>query len=194
MKTLKRLLAVGTISTLVLTGFAVTSQAAIKPPTHASSFPAHVVKAKTKKVAFKGSYSGTIALLWSTTGVSATSVQGTGTATLLGKSTMAGKGAGTAASTCNPFSGNGTLVGAGSRLVVKVVSSTKTQACAVNSAAPTPVTVNGVAKIVSGTGKYKGATGTLSFKGSFSIQSTTAGSTESDSFSATLTGTLTVKK
>jgi hypothetical protein len=119
METFKRLLAVGTISTLVLTGFAVTTQAAIKAPTHASSLTAHVVK--TKKVAFKGSYSGTIALLWSSTGVSATSVHGTGTATLLGKSTMAGKGAGTAASTCNPFSGNGTLVGAGSKLVVKVV-------------------------------------------------------------------------
>ena len=84
---------------------------------------------------------------------------------------MAGKGAGTAASTCNPFSGTGTLNGAGSKIVVKVVSSSKTQACAANSAAPTPVIVNGVATIVSGTGKFKGANGTLTFKGSFSIQS-----------------------
>ncbi len=193
MKTFQRLIAVGTLSTLVVSGAAVASQAAVSTSgARAHALVAHVVK--TKKVAFKGSYSGTIALLWSSTGVSATSVNGTGTATLLGKSTMAGKGAGTAASTCNPFSGTGTLVGGGSKLVVKVVSSSKQQACAVNSAAPTPVTVNGVATIVSGTGKYKGAKGTLSFKGSFSIQSTTAGSSESDSFSATLTGTLTVNK
>jgi hypothetical protein len=76
---------------------------------------------------------------------------------------------------------------------LSIVSSTKTQACAVNSAAPTPVTVNGVAKIVSGTGKFKGATGTLSFKGSFSIQATTAGSSENDAFSATLSGVVTIK-
>jgi hypothetical protein len=51
-----------------------------------------------------------------------------------------------------------------------------------------------VATVLSGTGKFKGATGTLSFSGSFSIQSTTAGSSESDSFSATLTGTLSIKE
>jgi hypothetical protein len=177
----------------VISGAAVASQAAVSTPGQRGH--ALVARAaKTKKVAFKGSFSGTIALLWSSTGVTATAVKGSGTATLLGKATMAGKGAGTAASTCNPFSGTGTLVGAGSKLVVKVVSSSKTQACAANSAAPTPVIVNGVATIVSGTGKYKGAKGTLTFKGSFSIQSTTSGSTETDSFSATLSGTLSVAK
>jgi hypothetical protein len=105
---------------------------------------------------------------------------------------MNGSGGGSAANTCDPFSGAGSLVGA-SGLKLSVVSSTKTQACAVNSAAPSPVTVHGVAKIVSGTGKFKGATGTLSFKGSFSVQATTAGSSENDSFNATLTGTVTVK-
>ena len=193
MKTFKRLIAVGTLSTLVISGAAVASQAAVTSPGQRShALVAHAVK--TKKQTFKGSYSGTIALLWSSTGVTATSVEGTGTGTLLGKSTMSGKGAGTAASTCNPFSGTGTLSGAGSKIVVKVVSSSKQQACAANSAAPTPVIVNGVATVVSGTGKFKGAKGTLTFKGSFTVQSTTAGSTESDSFSATLTGTLTVNK
>jgi hypothetical protein len=105
---------------------------------------------------------------------------------------MKGSGGGTAANTCDPFSGAGSVVGA-SGLKLSIVASTKTQACAVNSAAPTPVTVNGVAKIVSGTGKFKGATGTLSFKGQFSIQATTAGSTENDSFNATIIGTVTIK-
>jgi hypothetical protein len=166
-----------------------------------SSTQSHVTlsshAARTKKVtkithvAFKGAYSGTIALLWSSTGVTATSVAGHGTGTD-GANTIKGSGGGSAASTCNPFTGTGNLVGP-SGLKLTVVSSTKSQACAVNAAAPSPVTVSGVAKIMSGTGKFKGASGTLSFKGSFSVQSSTAGSSESDAFSATLTGTVTVK-
>jgi hypothetical protein len=147
---------------------------------------------KITHVAFKGTYSGTIALLWSSTGVTATSVAGHGTGTY-GSNTMKGSGGGSAASTCNPFAGTGNLVGP-SGLKLSVVSSSKSQACAVNAAAPSPVTVNGIAKIMSGTGKFKGATGTLSFKGSFSVQSSTAGSSESDAFNATLTGTVTIKK
>jgi hypothetical protein len=132
-----------------------------------------------------------MALLWSSTGVTATSVTGHGTGTY-GANTMKGSGGGTAANTCDPFSGAGSVVGA-SGLKLTIVSSSKTQACAVQSAAPSPVTVNGVAKIVSGTGKFKGATGTLTFKGQFSIQNTTAGSTENDAFTATMSGTITIK-
>jgi hypothetical protein len=148
-------------------------------------------KVVIKKVAFKGTYTGTMALLWSSTGVKATSVTGHGTGTY-GANTMKGSGGGSAASTCNPFSGAGSLTGT-SGLKLSIATSSKTQACAVNSAAPTPVTVSGTAKILSGTGKFKGASGTLSFMGSFSIQSTTAGSTESDSFSATLSGTVSIR-
>jgi hypothetical protein len=146
---------------------------------------------KTTHVAFKGTYTGTIALLWSSSGVTATSVAGHGTGTD-GSNTLKGSGGGSAANTCNPFNGAGSLVGA-SGLKLSVTTSTKSQACAVNSSAPTPVTVSGVAKIVSGTGKFKGASGTLSFKGEFSIQSSTAGSSENDSFSATITGVVTIK-
>ncbi len=147
---------------------------------------------KITHVAFKGTYTGTIALLWSSTGVTATSVAGHGTGTY-GANTMKGNGGGSAANTCNPFDGTGSLVGV-SGLKLSVATSTKTQACAVNAAAPTPVTVSGVAKIMSGTGKFKGASGTLSFKGSFAVQSSTAGSSENDSFNATLTGVVTIKK
>ena len=142
--------AIGLVSTL---GVAIPAGAV-----NLSSTQAHVTlsahAATTKKVtkithvAFKGAYSGTIALLWSSTGVTATSVAGHGTGTY-GSNTMKGSGGGSAASTCNPFAG---------------------------------------------TGKFKGATGTLSFKGSFSVQSSTAGSSESDAFNATLTGTVTIKK
>ena len=192
----RTLIAVGTIGLLATIGMSSPSGAVLTP----SVAPAHVVvashaaKSSTKivHVAFKGSYTGTIGLLWSSTGVQATAVRGTGTGTD-GANAMSGSGSGSAASTCDPFSGAGALAGP-SGLKLRVVSSSKTQACAVNSAAPSPVTVKGVATVLSGTGKFKGATGTLSFSGSFSIQSTTAGSSESDSFSATLTGILSIKE
>lgn len=181
------------LSTLVLSGAGVASQAAVTSPAPRTA-TGMVHALAVKRVAFKGSYHGTIGLLWSSTGVRATAVTGTGTGTLLGSSKLSGKGGGSAANTCDPFSGTGFLSGAGSKILVKVVSSTKTQACATGQAAPTTVVVNGVAVVTGGTGKYKGVAGTLKFKGSFNIQATTAGSSESDAFTATLTGTLTVKR
>jgi hypothetical protein len=187
--------AIGLITTLgaAIPAGAVTS-AKVAPAAHVS-LTSHTTATKrvTKitHVTFKGTYSGTMALLWSSTGVTASSVTGHGTGTD-GAKTMKGSGGGSAASSCDPFSGAGSLTGT-SGLKLSIVSSSKTQACAVNSAAPSPVTVKGVAKILSGTGKLKGASGTLSFKGSFTIQSTSAGSSENDSFSATITGIITVK-
>jgi hypothetical protein len=192
----RKAIAIGSIGLVTLLGVALPAGAVTAKPSAAhTSLVSHA--ATTKKVikithvAFKGAYSGTMALLWSSTGVTATSVTGHGTGTY-GANTMKGSGGGTAANTCDPFSGAGSVVGA-SGLKLTIVSSSKTQACAVQSAAPSPVTVNGVAKIVSGTGKFKGATGTLTFKGQFSIQNTTAGSTENDAFTATMSGTITIK-
>jgi len=186
----------GTIGLVATLGMALPAGAlnATTPAAHVTLVSHATATKKVTKishVAFKGSYTGTIGLLWSSTGVTATSVAGHGNGTD-GANTMKGSGGGSAANTCDPFAGAGTLVGA-SGLKLSVASSSKTQACAVNSAAPSPVTVTGVAKILSGTGKFKGATGTLSFKGSFSIQATTAGSSESDAFNATLTGVVTIK-
>lgn len=186
--------AIGLVTTLGVTlpaGAFTAKPLSVAAHTSLASHVATKTVIKIKHVVFKGTYKGTMALLWSSTGVSATSVAGHGTGTY-GANTMKGTGRGSAANTCDPFSGAGSLVGA-SGLKLSIATSTKTQACAVNSAAPSPVTVNGVAKIVSGTGKFKGATGTLSFKGQFSIQATTAGSSENDSFSATLSGTVTIK-
>jgi hypothetical protein len=193
--TARKLVALGTIGLVATLGIAVPAGAITRAPaTHVTLVSRAAATKRVIKithVAFRGSYSGTMALLWSSTGVQATSVVGHGTGTY-GANTMKGLGGGTAANTCDPFTGSGTLAGV-SALKLSVVSSSKTQACAVNSAAPTPVTVSGVAKILSGTGKFRGATGTLSFKGSFSIQATTAGSTENDTFSSTLSGTVTIK-
>jgi hypothetical protein len=158
-----------------------------------STSPHHALVAKkTKKVALKGSYSGNIAMLWSSSAVSVSSLSGKGTTTLLGSSTLSGTGSSNPSSSCDPFSGTGTLRGAGSVIHFKVISSSRQQACAAGQTAPTNVTVKGVATVLSGTGKYAGAKGNLAIAGTFSIQSTTAGSSESDSFHATLKGTLTV--
>jgi hypothetical protein len=159
------------------------------PPTALS---AHVVKPKT--VHFKGTYKGTIAMLWSASSVKATSVKGTGPSTLMGASAVSGTGTATTSATCDPFSALGAITGGGSRLNVKVVSSTASKACAAGYTPPTNITVTGVVKVISGTGKYKGAKGNLKLTGSFAIQSNTAGSSETDSFTATLSGPLSIKK
>ena len=145
------------------------------------------------KVSFKGSYKGTIAMLWGASSVQATSVSGTGTSTLMGASKVTGTGSSTTASSCDPITGTGVITGGGSKLTVKLVTAPTTKACAAGYTPPTSVTVTGTAKVLSGTGKYKGATGTLKVMGYFSIQSNTAGSSESDSFTATLSGVVTVK-
>lgn len=186
---------IGAFALMGAVAFTGAASAASAPMTHTSP-AAHSLRAnvaKTRKVAFKGNYSGTIAFLWSANTVSATSVTGTGTGTLLGHSTVTGTGTGGDTSTCNIFSGAGTLKGGTSIIHIKIVSSSSQQACAAGDAAPTTVSVKGVATVISGTGKFAGAKGKLAFKGSFSIQSTAAGSTESDAFTATLSGTLTVK-
>ena len=191
------------ISAPVLVGVLTVSAMGIAPSVGATtihqstaSVAAHAVKPKPKivRVAFKGAYKGTIAMLWSSTGVKATAVTGTGTATYLGKSKLAGTGSAPASNTCDPLTGTGTLIGAGSKLVLKIIAPSTSQACAAGQAAPTSVSVKGIAKVLSGTGKYKGVTGTLKFTGSFSIKSTTAGSSETDAFSAALNGVLSIKK
>lgn len=149
--------------------------------------------AKTAKVAFSASYKGTMSLLWASSSVSVTALTGTGVATKLGTTTLKGTGSSAPSSTCDPFGGKGTITSAKGTLILSVVSSSKQSACASGSAAPTSVSVTGVATVTNGTGVYAGAKGSLTIKGSFSIQSTTAGSSESDAFTATLKGTLTVK-
>ena len=193
MTTFKKFLAIGVTGLMTLSGVGVATAATNVAPATPSSHHALTDHA-IRKVNFKGTYRGTIAMLWSANSVTATAVRGSGTGTLLGKSTVAGKGTATTASTCDPLSGTGTITGGGSRLVLKVVSSPKTQACAATETAPTSVSVTGVATVLSGTGKYKGVHGTLKIQGSFQIQSNKAGSSETDSFNASLSGVLTIKK
>ena len=147
--------------------------------------------ATAKTEAFSGTYRGTIAMLWSASAVSVTSLSGAGTGADLGLAAVTGTGGASPSGSCDPIDGVGVLTGGGSTLHLKLATTSK--GCAADAAAPTSVTVTGSAIVTSGTGKFAGATGTLKVLGSFSIKSTTAGSNESDAFSATLTGSLKVK-
>ncbi len=165
--------------------------AAVTTPTRSSAQPGAL--AKPKVVAFRATYHGTMSLLWSSSSVKVTSLVGTGAAPGVGTTTLKGTGVSSPSGSCDPFSGAATITGAKGGLVLKVVSSAKQSACAAGTAAPTTVTVRGVATVVNGQGVYLAAKGSLAISGSFSIQSTAAGSKESDQFTATLVGKLTVK-
>jgi hypothetical protein len=170
-------------------GTAVRHVVAVKP--HCAAGWTTKKPATAKSEAFSGTYRGTIAMLWSSSAVNVTALTGAGTGSDLGLTAVSGTGSSNPTGSCDPISGVGILSGGGSTLHLKLATSSK--GCAADSAAPTAVTVTGSATVISGTGKFAGATGTLKVTGSFEIKSTTAGSSESDAFSATLTGSLKVK-
>ncbi len=111
-RVMRRGVAVTGLALVSVLAMSVGSGAATTQHSTSASVSSHA--AKTTKVAFKGSYSGTIALLWNSSSVTVSSVKGTGTATTLGSSTLSGSGTGQTASTCDPFGGSGSLVGGGS--------------------------------------------------------------------------------
>jgi len=80
-------------------------------------------------------------------------------------------------------------VGAGSSLTLRIKSSS---GAAPENAAGT-VTISGTALVVSGTGKLRGATGTLKFSGSFAISNDGVSGTQTQSFTSKLSGTLVIK-
>ena len=158
-----------------------------KPVAPATTAPAAASKAQT----FNGTYKVKISLLWGETDVRATTVTGTGTGDVLGLTDLVGTGYSAPMNQCDGFDGSGTLSGGGSTL--KLAFDTSAQGCAEDANAPTTISIKGNAKILSGTGKYAGATGILSVKGTFSIRSTAIGSTEVISATLTATGSVTTK-
>jgi hypothetical protein len=187
-------------SLAIVVGVTATSLAGGATVAHATKPVAHAVSARTtgqttKKPVyamdtFNASYSGTISILWNTSGLSTATITGTGKGTDFGFARITGSGSSTVASQVDPINGKGTLSGTGETLVLKFA--TGATATATGSAAPTQVIVSGTATVVSGTGKFAGATGSLKVSGEFSIQSTSG--SEHDAFNATLKGTVKVKK
>ncbi len=163
-----------------------------KPVAKPTTSTVATAPAKGGTVAFSGTYTGKIGLLWGDSYVQATSVDGTGTGTVLGLTDLEGIGSAAPANQCDTFNGSGTLSGGGNTLKVTFDSSAK--ACAEDADAPTTITFTGNAIINGGTGKYAGATGTLKVTGgSFSIKSTTAGAKEINAFKFTIAGNIVTK-
>ena len=163
-----------------------------KPAVAPTVRPTSTSPATGGTVAFSGTYSGKISLIWGDSFVQAPSVDGTGAGNVLGLTDLAGSGSAAPANQCDTFNGSATLSGGGNTLKVTFDSSAK--ACAEDADAPTTITFTGNAVINGGTGKYAGATGTLKVSGgSFNIKSTTAGAKESNAFKFTIAGNIITK-
>lgn len=94
-------------------------------------------------------------------------------------------------STCTVFAGDGVLKGKAGTITFTIA--TGAQACGAADAAPAIVNVDATATVKSGTGSYKGATGSLKIKGNFLVKSVAAGTKETDQFTVTFTGDLKTK-
>ncbi len=203
MKTFK-MTAAKAIATLAIVSFGVTATTLADGATashhtstarvaHASSGTCKAIKNSkpaAQNCTFDASYSGTISILWNTSGPSTASITGKGKGTDFGFTGISGSGTSVATAQSDPINGSGVLSGKGETLKVKLA--TGSTATAVGSAAPTVVTVSGSATVVKGTGTFANASGTLKVSGEFSIKNTSG--SEKDSFSATLKGVVKIKK
>jgi hypothetical protein len=145
-----------------------------------------------KVVSFKGTYSGTATVLIDNSTLKIVSVKGKGSASLIGAGSVSGSGDGTGSSgSCVPFTGPGTIKGSHGSIKF-TVNPAKSQGCSSAQSGPVTVTVNGVAKVTSGSGTAKGAKGNLTFKGTLKLNDTTG--TQSGAFSGTVSGKLTLGK
>lgn len=153
--------------------------------------PAVASASANKVIAFTGHYTGKAALLINNGNVTISSVKGTGMGTLVGASSVLGRGAASAAAQCDPFTGTGSITGAGGKIALVVTKSTGTQGCSNGESGPITVTFQGVAKATGGTGKTEDASGSLKFHGTLKLGNTSGAQT--GSFSVTLTGKLSVK-
>jgi hypothetical protein len=191
--------AVGALALMATVGVVVPSGAAtnsaLKTSTH-SALTSNVVK--IRKVAFKGSYNGTLTFLLTSvastsTSASVTSVTGKGTSTDLGTTSFSGTGnvPATAASAGFHFTGAGKLAGPGGTLNLRILSKNSSGAAPENAAGT--VSLTGTATVVSGTGKLKGATGSLKFSGSFAVSNDGVSGSQSPAFTSKLSGTLSIR-
>lgn len=141
-----------------------------------------------KTVPFTGSFSGRATLLIDNGNVSISAIRGSGSASLVGRSAVSGKGAAAATAQCDPFSGTGSIVGAAGAIRFVVARSTSTEGCSTGETGPVTINFQGIARAVGGTGKAKGASGSLKFSGTLQLSNTTG--TESGPFTAKLSGRL----
>jgi hypothetical protein len=172
----------GIAATSVAVG-ATTPRHVLASAPHAVASHATVRPLAVKSYTFNASYSGTISILWNSTGPSTAKIAGKGRGIEFGFITLTGSGSGTASAQSIPVSGKGTLSGLGESLILKITHGTATAAA---GTAPTTVAISATVAVVKGAGKFAGAIGTLHVSGAFKIKSTSG--SEKDTFSATLKG------
>ena len=164
-----------------------------KPVVKSTAKPAATTATKAGSVAFQGTYKGKISILFGDGNlIQVTKVDGTGTGNVSGLTDMSGSASSAPSNLCDSFDGKGVVSGGGNTLNLAFDSSS--QGCADSDSAPATVTIKGSAKITGGTGKYAGASGTLTVKGTFNINSKgIVNTTESTSFSMDLSGNIATK-
>ena len=154
--------------------------------------PAATTTTKGGTVKIDATYKGTVTMVWGDADVTVTNVTATGSGTTGGLDSLKGVGSAAPAEQCTPFDGEGTLGSGADTLKVKFADGS--MACSADADAPTTVTIKkGPLTIVSGTGKYAGATGSLTLTGSWKIDSASKGTKPATPVTLTLTGTITTK-
>jgi hypothetical protein len=155
--------------------------------------PVATTATKAGSAAFSGTYKGKISILFGDGNlIQVTKVDGTGTGNVSGLTVMSGSASSAPANLCDNFDGKGVITGGGNSLNLTFDSSS--QGCADSDSAPATITIKGSAKITGGTGKYAGASGTLTVKGTFDINSKgIVNSSESTSFTLDLAGNIITK-
>jgi hypothetical protein len=138
--------------------------------------PASGVAHAASTVKFSGKYSGKASVTVKGSAIKISSVSGSGSGTD-GLSKLSGRnGTGHTSGTCGFFSGPASISGSGGSLTLSVNSTSK--GCGESNVK----SVSGTAKVTGGSGKLKGAKGTLSFSGSYNKSAGT--------FSVTISGTV----
>jgi hypothetical protein len=183
------------------TGYSSTKPSPAKPSAPAKSSaaakPAAPAAAGANSVAINATYKAKLATVWTSDSVSA-NVSGAGSGNTAGLDSISGSGNSAPANQCDPLQGSG-ILGSGAN-TLKVSFDTSTQGCAADGQAPTTVSIvgpsgtgPGKAIINGGTGKFAGASGTLSVTGSFAVKATDAGTKDSTELSLSISGTINLK-
>lgn len=146
-----------------------------------------------KTVSFSAKYSGKASLLIYNSKVTISSISGSGSNNLFGKSAVSGSGSApkSGSSLCDPFGGKGAITATGSKLTFTVTQSSAQQGCSSGESGAVTISFHGVAKASGGSGKGAGATGTLKFNGTLKLGGTSGA--QSGTFNVSLSGKLAVK-
>ena len=160
-----------------------------RPPASATTAQANR-PAAGKAVSFSGPLQGRRLSAHNNGAVTISSVTGKGTGTLVGASTISGKGSSSSSAQCDPFTGTGSIAGAAAKLNLKVVES-KSSGCSSGESGPVTVTFTGLAQVTGGTAKASGASGSLKFNGTLKLGGTSG--SQNGSYTVVLTGKLALK-